>query len=63
MERKRRKRKLREVIEEIRRTSPGFSASDRLPREAVYDRDRARAEARAAAETESRSPAESSGET
>lgn len=59
-EQERRKRILREVIEEISRTSPGFSASDRLPREAIYDRDRARAEAKAAAERESRSPAESS---
>ena len=59
-ERERRKRKRREVIEDIRRTSAGFRASDRLPRETLYDRDRARAEARAAAEKEGQSPAESS---
>jgi len=62
-ERERHARKLREVIEDIRRTSPGFSASDRLPREALYDRDRARAEAKAAAEKEGPPPAEPSGET
>lgn len=62
-ERERRKRILDEVIEDIRRTSPGFSAADNLPREAIYDRDRARAEAKAAAEKEGQPPAESSGET
>lgn len=59
----RRARLLDEVIEDIRRTSPGFSASDRLPREALYDRDRARAEAAAAAEKEGQPPAGSSGQT
>ena len=58
----RRARLLHEVFEDIRRTRPGFRASDNLPREALYDRDRSRAEARAAAENEGWSPAESSDE-
>ena len=58
----RRARLLHEVIEDIRRTRPGFRASDNLPREALYDRDLARAEAKAAAEKEGWSPTESSGE-
>ena len=45
----RRRRMLREVIEKIRTTSPGFRAADNLPREELYDRARARAEAQAAA--------------
>ena len=61
--RERRERLLREVLEDIRATRPGFRPSDNLPREAVYDRDRARAESKAAAEEEGWSPAESSGET
>ena len=61
-ERERRARMLHEVFEDIRRTRPGFRASDNLPREALYDRARTRAEARAAAEKEGRSPAESLGE-
>lgn len=59
---RRRARLLREAIEQIRRTRPGFRASDNLPREALYDRDRARAEARAAAQKEGSAPAESPGE-
>ena len=43
----RRRRMLNEVIEEIRASSPGFSAQDRLPREELHDRARARAEAEA----------------
>ena len=61
--RERRERLLREVLEDIRATRPGFRASDNLPREAVYDRDRARAESKAAAEEEGWSPAKSSDET
>ncbi len=54
-EAERRRRVLREVIERIRTTSPGFRAADNLPREELYDRARARAEAQAgAAEGEDR---------
>ena len=45
----RRRRRLREVIADIRATSSGFRAADNLPREELYDRARARAEAQAAA--------------
>lgn len=58
---RRRARLLREAIEHIRRTRPGFRASDNLPQEALYDRDRARAEAKAVAEKEDSPPAESPG--
>ena len=48
-EAERRRRKLREVIKDIRAASPEFRASDNLPREELYDRARARAEAQTAA--------------
>lgn len=41
-ERERRRRKLNEVIEDIRATAPGFSARENLSREELYDRARAR---------------------
>lgn len=41
-ERERRARKLRKVIEDIRASSPGFSARESLSREELYDRARAR---------------------
>ena len=44
-ERERRRRRLKEVTDHIAATRPGFSASDNLPREELYDRARARAEA------------------
>ena len=51
----RRRRMLREVIEKIRTSSPGFRAADNLPREELYDRTTARAEGQAgAAEGEDR---------
>ena len=53
----RRRRMLREVIEKIRTSSPGFRAADNLPREELYDQARARSEAEAqagAAEDEDR---------
>ena len=37
-----RERMLREVLEGIRATRPRFSASENLPREALYDRDASR---------------------
>ncbi len=37
-----RERMLREVLEDIRATRPRFSASENLPREALYDRDASR---------------------
>ena len=40
----RRRRMLNEVIDDIRASSPGFSAQDRLSREELYDSARARAE-------------------
>lgn len=43
----RRRRMLNDVIEDIRTSSPGFSARDNLSREELYDRARARAEAQA----------------
>lgn len=49
-EAERRRRRLREVIEDIRAASPEFRAADNLPREELYDR--ARAEAQAAAPPE-----------
>ncbi len=48
-ESERRRRRLREVIADIRAASSGFRAADSLPREELYDRARARAEAQAAA--------------
>ena len=39
MERERRRRLLNEVFEDIRATRSGFSASDNMSREALYDRD------------------------
>ena len=36
----RRREKLLEVVEKIRQTSPGFSASENLPREELYARGR-----------------------
>ncbi|MDE0671626.1 MAG: hypothetical protein OXH72_07780 [Caldilineaceae bacterium] len=44
----RRCRTLNEVVEEIRARNRGFSAADNLPREMLYDRDRARREVREA---------------
>lgn len=41
-EAERRRRKLNEVLEDIRATSPGFSARENLSREELYDRARAR---------------------
>lgn len=41
-------RTLNEVVEEIRARNRGFSAADNLPREMLYDRDRARREVREA---------------
>lgn len=40
--RDRRKRMLREVLEDIRATRPRSSASENLPREALYDREASR---------------------
>ena len=37
-------RLMNEVFEDIQKTSPGFSASENLPREALYDREAARRE-------------------
>ena len=51
-EAERRRRRLREVIADIRAASSGFKAADNLPREKLYDRARARAEAQAAAAAE-----------
>ena len=51
-EAERRRRRLREVIADIRAASSGFRAADNLSREELYDRDRARAEAQAATATE-----------
>ena len=51
-EAERRRRRLREVIGDIRAASPEFRAADNLPREELYDRARARAEAQAAAPAE-----------
>lgn len=51
-EAERRRRRLREVIADIRATSSGFRAADNLSREELYDRARARAEAQAAAAAE-----------
>ena len=42
-EAERRRRRLREVIEDIRAASPGFRAADNLSREELYDRARAKA--------------------
>ena len=42
-EAERRRRRLREVIEDIRAASPGFRAADNLPREELYDRARTKA--------------------
>ena len=44
-ERERRRRRMKEITDHIAATRPGFSASDNLPREELYDRARARAEA------------------
>ena len=44
-ERERRRRRLKEVTDHIAATRPGFSASDNLSREELYDRAAARAEA------------------
>ena len=52
MEAERRRRMLREVIEDIHAASSGFKAADNLSREELYDRARARAEAQAAAAAE-----------
>ena len=41
-EAERRRRRLREVIEDIRAASPGFRAADNLSREELYDRSRAK---------------------
>ena len=38
-------RLMNEVLEDIQRTSPGFSASENLPRDELYDREAARREA------------------
>ena len=43
VEAERRRRRLREVIEDIRAASPGFRAADNLSREELYDRARAKA--------------------
>ncbi|MCY3657725.1 MAG: hypothetical protein OXG36_01735 [Caldilineaceae bacterium] len=43
-----RSRTLNEVVEEVRARNRGFSAADSLPRETLYDRDRARREVREA---------------
>ncbi len=51
-EAERRRRMLREVIEEITANGGGLRMADNLPREELYDRARARAEAQAAAATE-----------
>ena len=51
-EAERRRRRLREVIADIRAASSGFRAADNLPREELYDRAGARAEAQAAATAE-----------
>lgn len=48
----RRRRRLREVIADIRAASSGFRAADNLSREELHDRARARAEAQAAAAAE-----------
>ena len=53
-EAERRSRMLREVIEDIRATSPEFRAADNLPREELYDRARAEAQAAAPAERQDR---------
>ena len=44
-ERERRRRRMREVIDHIAVTRPGFSASDNLSREELYDRVAARSAA------------------
>lgn len=38
-------RLMNEVLKDIERTSPGFSASENLPRDELYDREAARREA------------------
>ena len=57
-ETKRRRRRLREVIERITANGGGLRMADNLPREELYDRDRARAEAKAetSAATENGNP-------
>lgn len=45
VEAERRRRRLREIIEDIRAASPGFRAADNLSRGELYDRARARDEA------------------
>ena len=51
-EAERRRRMLREVIEDIHAASSEFKVADNLSREELYDRARARAEAQAAAAAE-----------
>lgn len=41
-------RTVNDVVEEVRARNRGFSAADNLPRETLYDRDRARREIREA---------------
>ena len=41
-------RTLNEVVEDVRARNRGFSAADSLPREMLYDRDRARRDIREA---------------
>ena len=53
-EAERRRRMLREAIEDIRATSPEFRAADNLPREELYDRARSEAQAAAPAERQDR---------
>ena len=43
VEAERRRRRLREVIDDIRAASPEFRAADNLPREELYDQARAKA--------------------
>ena len=43
-----RSRILNEAVEEVRARNRGFPAADSLPRETLYDRDRARREVREA---------------